>query len=159
MNLWMAPAGLHIKLATSDHVPLLEKIHQRGFFHGWKSNEFFSYLSRPDQTPVYVACDKKDRVAGFMVLRLIKEEAELLTIIVEPRWQGKGVARSLLQAGLDDLLNCEVGEMFLEVAANNSAAIALYNHFGFRQISERPGYYPLKDGSRATALVMRVDLA
>ncbi|MCF6325909.1 MAG: ribosomal protein S18-alanine N-acetyltransferase [Devosiaceae bacterium] len=158
MKLWIAPAGLHIKPANGDHVSKLAKIHQRGFFHGWKDNEFSSYLSRPHQTPIYVASDKKDRVAGFMVLRLIKEEAELLTIIVEPKWQGKGVGEALLRAGFDDLLASQTLAMFLEVDSNNEAAKALYHRFGFKQISERPGYYPLKDGTKATAIVMRTDM-
>ncbi len=158
MKLWIAPAGLHIKPASTAHVPTLARIHQRGFFHGWKENEFSSYLARPDQTPIYVASDKKNRVAGFMVLRLAKEEAELLTIMVEPKWQGKGVGKALLRAGFDDLLASETRAMFLEVDSNNEAAISLYRGFGFKQIGARPGYYSLKDGGKATAIVMRIDM-
>lgn len=158
MKLWMAPLGLHIKPADIDHISNLAKIHQSGFFHGWQNSEFSSYLARPDRTPIYVACDKKNRIAGFMVLRLIKGEAELLTIILEKKWRGKGVGRALLQAGFDDLLTSEANAMFLEVDTQNLSAIALYEKFGFKQVSTRPGYYPLKDGTRATALVMRANL-
>ncbi len=159
MKLWMAPAGLHVKPASTSHVPPMAKLHQRGFFHGWKQNEFASYLARPDQTPIYVAVDKKDRLAGFMVLRLSGEEAELLTIMVDVKWQGRGVGQALLKAGFDDMLGSGIIAMFLEVDDKNASAQALYRRFGFRQVSTRPGYYPLKDGSRANALVMRADLS
>jgi ribosomal-protein-alanine N-acetyltransferase len=44
--------------------------------------------------------------------------------------------------------------MFLEVAADNKAANALYAGAGFVQVGERRGYYP--DGG--DALVLRLDI-
>ena len=44
--------------------------------------------------------------------------------------------------------------MFLEVAADNLAAIALYQATGFAKVGVRKGYYPHPDGAK-DALVMR----
>jgi ribosomal-protein-alanine N-acetyltransferase len=44
--------------------------------------------------------------------------------------------------------------MFLEVAADNLAAIALYQATGFIKVGVRKGYYPHPDGAK-DALVMR----
>jgi ribosomal-protein-alanine N-acetyltransferase len=44
--------------------------------------------------------------------------------------------------------------MILEVAADNPAALRLYEKLGFQKISERKGYYVRPDGQPATALVM-----
>lgn len=157
MKLWMAPAGLHVEPATSHHVNMMVKLHTANFFHGWAANEFLNYLANPDKNPVYVACDKNNKVAGFMVLSLSGEEAELLTIIVAPRWRTKGIGNALVQAAFDDLLVSKVRAMFLEVDEENPNALALYARFGFKEVGKRPGYYPQKDGTRATALVMRCD--
>ncbi len=159
MKLWMAPAGLHVEPATSHHVNMMVKLHAASFFHGWAADEFLSYLAKPDKNPVYVACDKNNKVAGFMVLSLSGEEAELLTIIVAPRWRTKGIGNALVQAAFDDLLVSNVRAMFLEVDQANPGALALYARFGFKEVGKRPGYYPQKDGTRATALVMRCDFA
>ena len=43
--------------------------------------------------------------------------------------------------------------------ADNVAALALYQRFGFVKVGERAGYYRRPDGKPATALVMRRDLA
>ena len=86
------------------------------------------------------------------------DEAELLTIAVEPRWRGKGVGRALMDAVFADLMLSPARRMFLEVDEQNHAAIRLYEKLGFSTISSRKGYYPRPDGSAATALVMARDL-
>ena len=158
MKLWMAPVGLHVEMASRQHVSPMSKLHGRSFFHGWSEPEFSAYLLRPDINPIFVACTPKGKLAGFMVLSLSGQECELLSITVDSKWQKKGVARALLQAGFDDLLLSAAQNMYLEVEEANKAAIALYNHFGFKEVGKRPGYYPQKDGTRATALVLRVEL-
>ena len=48
--------------------------------------------------------------------------------------------------------------MFLEVAAGNAGAIALYQASGFRRIGLRPAYYACPDGTRADAVLMARNL-
>jgi ribosomal-protein-alanine N-acetyltransferase len=48
--------------------------------------------------------------------------------------------------------------VFLEVAASNTAAQALYRGFGFTEAGRRTGYYRRGDGVE-DALVMRQDLS
>ena len=92
------------------------------------------------------------------MLRLAGDEAELLTIAVDPARRGRGLGRALLEAGFSDLAATPIRRMFLEVDETNASAIALYDRFGFTRIGTRKGYYPKADGSAATALVMRADL-
>ena len=47
--------------------------------------------------------------------------------------------------------------LLLEVRPSNEKALALYRHFGFRQIGVRRGYYPA-EGGREDALVMTHEL-
>jgi ribosomal-protein-alanine N-acetyltransferase len=157
MKLWMAPAGLHIEPGQMRDAAELARIHASGFYRGWPEGEFTNFLGEAS-TPVYVACDAKRRIAGFALIRIAADEAELLSIAVDPKWRGKGVGKALLQAGLDDLLMSPARRMFLEVREDNNAATRLYKSLGFKTISERKGYYPRPDGTAATALVMARDL-
>ncbi len=157
MKLWMAPAGLHIEPASQDHVGPMARLHGASFFQGWSETEFAAYVSTPHATPAYVACDGGRKLAGFMVLRLAGEECELLSIVVDRKWRRKGVGRALLEAGMQDVAAMGAAVMFLEVARDNRAALALYERYGFRQVGVRSGYYPEKQGSRTAALVMRRD--
>jgi ribosomal-protein-alanine N-acetyltransferase len=157
IKLWMGPAGLHIEPGRMADARELARIHAQGFYRGWPAGEFENFLSDAD-TPVYVACDARRRIAGFAVIRLVADESELLTIAVDPKWRGKGVGEALLKAVFQDLLPTPARRMFLEVSEENAAAIKLYQRQGFATISSRKGYYAKADGSQATALVMGRDL-
>lgn len=157
IKLWMAPAGLHIEPGKIADARELARIHALGFYRGWPVGEFESFLADPD-TPVYVACDARRRIAGFALIRLVADESELLTIAVDPKWRGKRIGQALLKAVFDDLLHSPARRMFLEVSEENAAAIRLYTREGFATLSTRKGYYPKPDGTQATALVMARDL-
>jgi len=158
MKLWMAPGGLHVEPATTADADAVTKLHAKGFYRGWPREEFAAFLADPGRTPAYVACDKHRRVAGFAMLRLAADEAELVTIAVDPKWRKKGVGAALLRAAFEDLLMTPATKMFLEVAADNASALALYRKHGFAEIGRRDGYYPRLDGKPATALVMSRNL-
>lgn len=157
IKLWTAPGGLHIEPGKMGDAKELARIHALGFYRGWPVGEFESFLG-DDNTPVYVACDAKRRIAGFALVRVVEDEAELLTIAVDPKWRGKRIGQALLKAVFDDLLLSTARKMFLEVSEENAPAIKLYQREGFATISSRKGYYPKPDGSQATALVMARDL-
>ena len=106
----------------------------------------------------FSAPDARRRMAGFALIRIAADEAELLTIAVDPKWRGKGVGRALMDAAFADLMLSPARRMFLEVDEQNVPAIRLYKRLGFEAISTRKGYYPRPDGSAATALVMARDL-
>jgi len=158
MKLWLAPAGLHVEPAIVSDAKKMSALHAGAFFHGWPETEIASYVSNPHRSPVYIACDARRRIAGFMILRLTNDEAELLSIVVAEKWRGKGLGNALLTAGLNDLLHTPVERLFLEVAQNNLPALKLYSQFGFDEVGRREGYYLSKNGKPATALVMRCEL-
>ncbi|MGN6487078.1 MAG: ribosomal protein S18-alanine N-acetyltransferase [Devosia sp.] len=157
MKLWLAPAGLHIEPAQAKDADAVAKLHAQGFYRGWPREDFAAYITG-EGTPVYVACDSKRRIAGFAMLRHLGDEAELITIAVDKKWRGKGIGLALMRALFDDLLMSPAKKLFLEVAADNTAALKLYTRLGFARISERKGYYPRPDGTPATAIVMARDL-
>jgi len=157
-RLWLAPNGLHVEPAVVDDAEILARLHEAGFYRGWSREEFAAFLDDPLRTPAYIACDASRRIAGFAILRVAADEAELLTITVDPKWRGRGVGRALMRACFEDLMFTPVRRMFLEVDEDNASAVSLYRRAGFSRIGERKGYYPRPDGSAATALVMGRDL-
>ena len=70
---------------------------------------------------------------GFVLSRLAADEAEILTIAVEPALRGRGVGRALLSENLRQAANAGAKSMFLEVDQDNAPALALYDAVRLRQ--------------------------
>lgn len=156
-RLWLAPGKLHIEPAAPGDEEALARLHAASFYRGWPSQDFARFFA-DKAISAYIACDAQRRIAGFALVRLVVDEAELLTIAVEPKWRGKGVGRALMQALLADLLMSPARKLFLEVDEQNQAAVRLYKGLGFVPLAARQGYYARPDGQAATALVMARDL-
>ncbi len=95
------------------------------------------------------------RLVGYAVFGFDGDAFSLLNLAVIAGDRRRGAARALVEDFLHDARNVGVAEGWLEVAATNAAAIALYRKFGFEDVRVRPRYYQPGD---VDALVMRVSL-
>lgn len=96
-------------------------------------------------------------LVGFSVVMLVVDEAHLLNVAVGRRYQGKGYGARLLLHAMQQARLDGGGKLLLEVRPSNRRALELYQHFGFRQIGVRRGYYPAAAG-REDALVFEREL-
>lgn len=96
---------------------------------------------------------------GFLIGRALAGEAELLTLAVAPEMRRKGLATRLLAAFLDRAAREGASRAFLEVAADNAPARALYARAGFAESGCRRGYYRHPDGRATDALILTRPLA
>lgn len=139
------------------HVAALH--HLGGFARDWEPGECAALLADASVVTDGVFAGKGLAPSGFVMSRKAADEAEILSIVVKPGERGSGLGRALLAAHLGQLAAMGVNHVFLEVEDGNVAADRLYRHFGFREVGRRKGYYPKPDGSKATAVTMRLDLA
>lgn len=100
---------------------------------------------------------EQPQLQGFVMSRRAADEAEILTIAVEPKARGGGLATALLGSHLSRLSRFGVSALFLEVDEANAPALALYRRFGFQQVGRRAAYYAKADGSRANALILKLN--
>ena len=98
----------------------------------------------------------------FALFTLIADETELLTIATHPKAQRQGLAHARLVDWQRLAIADGATRAFLDVAADNAPALALYRASGFRQTGCRPGYYRRSDGESegdsVDALLMSRDL-
>lgn len=93
-----------------------------------------------------------EKEGAALLLRLIGDEAEILTLFVTPDKRRQGYAQALLQEALDFASKQGIRHIYLEVAQDNHGARALYGKMGFGLAGRRKSYYQRKDGSRVDAL-------
>ncbi len=139
------------------HVAALH--HLGGFARGWEPGECAGLLVDAAVVADGVFPGNAPNPAGFAMSRLAADEAEILSIVIAPQRRGSGFGRALLAAHISQLAARGAAHVYLEVEDGNVAADRLYRHFGFREVGRRKGYYPKPDGSRTTAITMRLDLA
>lgn len=149
------PVLAAIRPATMADAAALAALHATSFAHPWSVVTFESMLS---ERAIHVHVAEGRGLIGFIVSRLVLDEAEILSVVVESRARGAGTGRRLVEANLDSLALARARQVFLEVDAANRPAIAVYDRLGFVQIGSRAGYYRAADGSRHDALTMRLDL-
>ena len=79
-----------------------------------------------------------DQILGYILVKPVActREADILGIAVRIDAQRKGYGKALLAYAAKQFA-C----LYLEVRVSNAAAIALYQHAGFRIISKREKYY------------------
>lgn len=99
-----------------------------------------------------------ERPGGFLLAQVVADEAELLTLAVEPDQRRQGVGRALVTAFLAESRARGATRAFLEVAEGNAGARALYAGLGFTETGRRRGYYR-GSGRQEDAILMGVDLS
>ena len=93
----------------------------------------------------FLIAEDENAVTGFAIVSALHTVypvlAELESIAVLPRHQGRGTGRALLQAVFAWCHRMDVAELRLEVRVSNTNAITLYERAGFQPEGIRPGYY------------------
>src|SRR6478752_2666116 len=142
--------------ASTRDAAAISALHGASFQRGWSEQEIEGLLL--DRHVVTHRALAGAKLAGFIMSRLVEDEAEILSVAVADRQRGRGLARRLLDLHLRRLAGLAARTVFLEVDEHNVPALRLYQRAGFREVSRRPNYYPGPGGKAAAALVLRRDL-
>jgi [ribosomal protein S18]-alanine N-acetyltransferase len=136
--------------ATVAHAAILAAVHATAFppRERWSLDAISLQLALPG---VFGFLHPR---GGMLLARVAGDEAEILTLAVEPRIRRRGVATALLTKVLAEARQRGARAVLLEVSVGNAAARALYGRAGFTEVGRRPRYYA--DGS--DAIILRVEL-
>lgn len=134
-------AHVSILWAGTEYAGELERLHAPLFSPAWDAASFKLLLDHPGSTAFTARAGEPLETIGFVVGRLVADEAEILTLGVCKTWQRRGVGRRLAEAFSRAVRKAEARRLHLEVAATNVAALGLYKRLGFEEIGRRKGYY------------------
>ncbi|MEW6218960.1 MAG: ribosomal protein S18-alanine N-acetyltransferase [Thermodesulfobacteriota bacterium] len=82
---------------------------------------------------------------GYIGLRLVVDEAEVLRLAVLPAHRGQGIGTRLVRHACAALEQEGAGRLFLEVRPSNTVARHLYAQAGFQPVGRRSHYYQQPD--------------
>jgi [ribosomal protein S18]-alanine N-acetyltransferase len=100
-----------------------------------------SYDQAHSSGQIVLIAELSGQICGFVVARIIAEDAEILNTAVDPAHRRQGIGTALLSAAISSAQTQNAKGIHLEVRESNSAAISFYRQHGFEQTAERRGYY------------------
>ncbi|HSY87320.1 MAG TPA: GNAT family N-acetyltransferase [Verrucomicrobiae bacterium] len=169
------PSPVAIRPAGPFDLALLAELHAACFAERWDVPALASLLAMPgalallaggplgpgegprdEQSPGEQPPGEQppgEQPLGFVLLRAIAGEAEIISIGVRPEARRRGIGRRLLAAALAAAAAAGAENLFLEVAADNWQALGLYLSHDFTEVGRRPNYYQ-RNGGGIMALVL-----
>jgi len=150
--------GFTCQPAGAEACAVMAALHDAAFTaaESWSAGALASLMVVPGTIAILAVLDGQTEPlpAGFILARIVHDEAEILTIAVHPRHRRQGIGLALLQAATQMCEGRGVAQMFLEVSVRNTSAAALYASSGFVPVGLRRDYYC--DGSDARVLVKAI---
>lgn len=152
------PAGrpeVRLEPLTLNRLEQVLEVEVQAYEFPWTRGNFTDSLA--SGYAVQLLCADEHLLGYYVAMRGV-EEAHLLNLTVAPKFQRQGWGRVLLDALI--LWSRAQGArwLWLEVRASNAPARTLYQGHGFRQVGDRPRYYPAAGGVREDAVVMSLEL-
>jgi ribosomal-protein-alanine acetyltransferase len=137
--------------AREADLPRVAQLHAACFPEdAWSSSALATLLAMPGADGR--VCYGEDGAAcGVLLDQFLGFEGEILTLGVAPASRRRGVARALLQDLMDRARSSGIQRLLLEVAADNKAALALYDSLGFARQGTRRHYYRRSTGPAVDA--------
>lgn len=116
------------------------RIETASFPRPWSRKHFEDEMTAPGSHPVVAETDDLP-VAGYLCLKQVLDEAEILDVAVDSGARGRGVGRALVRWAASFCRAHGVAVLALEVRVGNLEAISLYESMGFREVGRRRKYY------------------
>lgn len=136
----------------------LAQLHGEVFDTPWSASSVEQLLSHPGSISLVARSGQPLRAVGFVIGQVAADEAELLSIAVSKTAQRKGTGQALVQAIIRAAKKAGARTLHLEVAADNTAALALYDKLQFTVSGRRKGYYERAGAEAQDAITMALPL-
>jgi [ribosomal protein S18]-alanine N-acetyltransferase len=132
-----ADSALAVRPLVYGDLPAVLAIERRSFQTPWSLAMFVLELSKP--SGICLCVGSGDQLVGYLVCSRYADVWHLMNIAVTPDHRRRGIATVLMENLFEEA--GEDARYTLEVRASNSAAIAMYERFGFRPSGHRRRYY------------------
>lgn len=147
---------IDFRLASTQDAPELAAMSrdlvELGLGWSWVPSRIARHVRSEESVVLVAQC--RGHIAGFSIMRFGVEEGHLDLLAVRPKYRRGGVGRRMI-AWLEEVaLTAGVSVIYLEVRAENEAALAFYEALGYIRVKRLPGYY----SGIETAVFMARDL-
>jgi ribosomal-protein-alanine N-acetyltransferase len=126
-----------LRLADLDRILEIE----RASFgdEAYDRNLFAEFFRRCRE--LFLVVERDRNILGYMIACIRGEQAELVSVAVDPAARSRGAASALMQSALRRLRRRGIARIVLMVRVTNDQARAFYERYGFETVRRAPRYY------------------
>ena len=127
---------------TASDVPEVKRLEDQLFpVDAWSEELFHNELAEVGISREVMVARSDKKIVGYVSLRVVGSEGDVVTIAVDPNFQKQGVGTLMMDWLEATATGLGVRELFLEVRSDNIPAIAMYLARDFERIDLRRNYY------------------
>ncbi len=133
-----------VSVCTADAKGLAE-LDREVFSVPWSEKSFVDECN--NKIAVYYAAKDNGKIVGYAGFWHVADEGDITNIAVLPEYRRRKIASRLIEAMIKEAKKRSLSLLTLEVRCSNTAAISLYENYGFKIIGKRKNYYtnPVED--------------
>jgi ribosomal-protein-alanine N-acetyltransferase len=139
---------------SETHAADMARIHAQCFDHPWSEGVMADLAVKSKHLAYGLEVDGV--LVSFILLTVVADEGEILTLATDPAAQGRGLAFDLLSAAMTNLREDGVSQVSLEVAVDNPAALRVYQKAGFAAVGLRKAYYSRTGAAPVDGRILRL---
>lgn len=133
-------SAVKIRMFRAGDLQRVLSLERATFAEGPYTKAMFRELFR-DCGGLFFVAVRLRRIVGYMVTCMVKAEAEIVSIGVDPRCQKMGIGTQLMERTLAALEKRGIQRIDLMVRTTNKDGVRFYRRFGFRSVARVARYY------------------
>lgn len=141
--------NVHIRWMIRRDMQEVLEIEQSSFEYPWSEEDFIRCLRQ--RNCIGMVAEYDERVVGFMIYELHKNQLHVLNFSVRPDARRRSVGQQMVQKLVGKLSQQRRNRIVLEVRETNLAAQLFFKNSGFQAVSVLRDYY---DDATEDAYVM-----
>ena len=142
--------NVHIRWMIRRDMPEVLEIEKSSFEFPWSEEDFIRCLRQ--RNCIGMVAEYDDRVVGFMIYELHKNQLHVLNFAVRPDVRRRGVGTQMVHKLKGKLSQQRRNRVMLEIRETNLAAQLFFRNTDFRAVSVLRDYY---DDTTEDAYVMQ----
>ena len=135
--------NIRIVPMNADHLEAIERLERICFSRPWNRRMLAEELENQCAAFLVAENGESGEVLGYAGLLVVADEGYITNVAVFPEYRRCGIAAKILEVYLNFAKANQLAFVTLEVRPTNTAAIALYQRYGFEEVGRRKNYYDL----------------
>ncbi len=131
--------NVHIRWMIRRDMNEVLEIEKSSFEFPWSEKDFIRCLRQ--RNCIGMVAEYDERVVGFMIYELHKNQLHVLNFAVRPDVRRRGVGEQMVKKLIGKLSQQRRNRIVLEIRGTNLAAQMFFRNLGFRAVSVLRDYY------------------